>query len=47
LEYVHRREMRAREAGKQVWLDNTSRKPDPGRLEAWRVNQAGDDAGAV
>jgi hypothetical protein len=47
LEYMHRRQMRAREAGRQAWLDSTSLDADHHRLETWRVNPAGDDAGGA
>ena len=47
LEYVHRRQMRAHEAGGQAWLDGASRDADHRRLETWRVNPAGDDAGGA
>jgi hypothetical protein len=46
-EYLHRREIRTREAGKQAWLDIASRNDDPGRLEAWLVNPSSDDAGGA
>lgn len=47
LEYMHRRQVRAREAERQAWFDSASRDADHRRLEAWRVNRAGDDAGGT